>query len=354
MVVITAMTIKVFIHAVNIHQGGGRKLLEGLLGAMDCDDYEYVLTLDERMPLSLKTRSNILIRSIKPLILQRLMAEVWLLRNVRHDDRVLCFGNLPPLFRLKAFTSVFLQNRYLIDRVGLKGFSVWTRLRITFERYWLRYAQLHANEYLVQTLSMQDLMIAFCRGQIPVMVLPFAAVEAPPKPLQHGAHAAKDGFAYVASGESHKNHQQLIDAWCLLAAEGIHPRLVLTVDRNAFPALCCWIDHKTKKYNLAVYNLGSVNSEAITDVYAKAEALIYPSTFESFGLPLIEAQQAGLPILAAELDYVRDVADPVQTFNPDSAISIAKAVKRFMGMQEFMLPMGSPASFMRHITDRRN
>lgn len=349
------MTTKFFIHAVNIHQGGGRKLLEGLLGAMDCDDHEYVLTLDARMPLSPMDRLNISVRRIKPSIFRRLMAEVWLFRNARYGDRLLCFGNLPPLFRLKAFTSVFVQNRYLIDRVGLRGVSVWARLRITFERFWLRYAQLHANEYLVQTPSMQDLMIALCRGRVPVTVLPFAAAQTPIKSLEHRpSHAIADGFTYVASGEPHKNHRQLIEAWCLLAEENIYPRLVLTVDKNAFPALCCWIDEKTQMHKLAVDNLGNVSFEAMAEIYANAEALIYPSTFESLGLPLIEAQQAGIPVLASELDYVRDVVDPVQTFNPQSAISIAKAVKRFMGLCEVALPMGSPASFMRYLKNRSN
>jgi glycosyltransferase involved in cell wall biosynthesis len=242
----------------------------------------------------------------------------------------------------------------LIDRVGLRGFSAWARLRITFERLWLRFAQLHANEYLVQTPSMQDLMITLCRGRIPVVVRPFAEVEAPPRSLKRRAHVPGNGFVYVASGEPHKNHRQLIEAWCLLADENIYPRLVLTVDGNAFPELCCWIDEKTRMHNLTVHNLGSVSSEAMTEVYATADALIYPSTFESLGLPLIEAQQAGIPILAAELDYVRDVVEPTQTFNPNSAISIAKAVKRFSGVREFILPMGSPVSFMHYLTDRRN
>lgn len=345
---------KIFIHAVNVHQGGGRKLLEGLLGALDSSDYDYVLTLDERMPLSLKERPNISVRRIRPSIFQRLMAEVWLFRNARRGDSVLCFGNLPPLFSLQAFTSVFLQNRFLIDRVGLSGFTVWTRLRITFERLWLRYAQLHANEYLVQTPSMLLLMNALCHGRVPVTVLPFAVGQVSAKPVGDGASTSATGFVYVASGEPHKNHRQLIEAWSVLAEDNIYPKLVLTVDKNAFPELCHWIEEKKKAHNLVVDNLGIVSSEAIADIYAKTGALIYPSTFESLGLPLIEAEQAGIPILASELDYVRDVVSPVQTFNPESAISIAKAVKRFLGVSEAVMPVGSPATFMHHLSSRSN
>lgn len=352
--VIITVPIKVFIHAANVHQGGGRKLLEGLLGAIECDDYEYVLNLDERMPLSLSEGSNITVRRIRPSILQRLMAEVWLLRNARSGDRVLCFGNLPPLFRLQAFTSVYLQNRYLIDRVDLSGFTPWSRVRITLERLWLRYAQLHANEYLVQTASMQNLMNVQCHERVPVNVLPFAVKQDLVKPQRNDMSASVCGFIYVASGEPHKNHRQLLEAWRILADENIYPKLVLTVDKKAFPVLWLWIDEKKKAHNLCVDNLGSVSSEAMTDIYAKAGALIYPSTFESLGLPLIEAEQAGMPILASELDYVRDVVSPVQTFNPESAISIAKAVKRFLGVSEVMVPVESPATFMRHFLSRMN
>lgn len=354
MVVLTYMPIRIFIHAVNVHQGGGRKLLEGLLGALDSDTNEYVLTLDERMPLLLNERPNITVRRIRPSIIQRLMVETWLFRNVRRGDRVLCFGNLPPLFRLKAFTSVFLQNRYLIDRFDLSGFTTWPRLRITFERLWLRYAQLHANEYLVQTPSMRRLMSALCNGRVPVIVLPFAVAQVSAKLVGNGVSTAATGFVYVASGEPHKNHRQLIEAWRVLAEENIYPKLVLTVDKNAFPEMCHWIDEKKKAHNLFVENLGSVSSEVIADIYANCAALIYPSTFESLGLPLIEAEKAGLPILASELDYVRDVVSPVQTFNPESAISIAKAVKRFLGVSDVVTPVGNPATFMQHISKGLN
>ena len=46
--------------------------------------------------------------------------------------------------------------------------------------------------------------------------------------------------------------------------------------------------------------------------------------------PLIEAAAAGLPIVASDIDVVRDVCDPVQTFDPESTASIAQAVRRFL------------------------
>jgi hypothetical protein len=54
---------------------------------------------------------------------------------------------------------------------------------------------------------------------------------------------------------------------------------------------------------------------------------------------------AGLPILAPELDYVRDVCVPIQTFDPHSPVSIARAVKRFLGQPDPTVELSTPAEF---------
>jgi len=53
-----------------------------------------------------------------------------------------------------------------------------------------------------------------------------------------------------------------------------------------------------------------------------------------------------LSVLAAELDYVRDVLDPEQTFDPDSAVSIVRAVKRHLGVVETPLKIVDATSFL--------
>jgi glycosyltransferase involved in cell wall biosynthesis len=150
---------------------------------------------------------------------------------------------------------------------------------------------------------------------------------------------ARQGFLYVASGEPHKNHRNLVEAWILLAEEGISPSLRLTLDKNRFSDLCGWIEDRIKNFGLNVTNVGSISAQDLDRVYKESLALIYPSDFESLGLPLIEARCAGLPILAAERDYVRDAVDPEETFDPGSPVSIARAVKRFLEIPEKPLPV---------------
>lgn len=150
----------------------------------------------------------------------------------------------------------------------------------------------------------------------------------------HGTPTVHD-FVNVGSGESHKNHRRLIDAWILLTREGCHPSLVLTVDAAEFPGLYDWIEAQKRIHRLRIENMGALSQSRVAELYNYSCALIYRSTLEPFGLPLIEASNAGLAVLAGELDYVRDILNPDETFDPNSAVSIARAVKRFRRISRF-------------------
>lgn len=323
-------------------------MLKALLQALP-DNIKSVLSLDERMAIPEGVAHNVQIKRIRPSVLQRFIAERWLAQSVASEDTVLCFGNLPPLFRLRGRTVVFVQNRYLIDDVQLHGFPLRVRMRLVMERLWLTKSMQNVDEFVVQTPTMKRLLVQKTGGKIPVRILPFMAElrgysrkMSQPVLLEN----SEFDFVYVASGEPHKNHRRLLEAWCLLADEGVFPSLCLTLDEARFATLCREIEEMRQQHGLKVKIAGELSHEDVLALYTNAGAAIYPSTFESFGLPLIEARQAGLPVLASELDYVRDVLDPEQTFDPESSVSIARAVKRFMGKDEQTLPLLDATQFM--------
>lgn len=345
---------KLFVHATNVHSGGGRALLHALLRSLTTFT-GVVALLDTRMDMRDTLTPYLVVKQVKPTIRQRICAEWWLAQNTNPQDIVLCFGNLPPMFKSRAHVVVFAQNRYLVDDVKLSEFPLKTKFRLSMERLWLSARMANADAFIVQTPSMQKLMLARTQGKVPIHVLPFMADSANYVRRIQKHEADKNGqveLAYVASGEPHKNHRQLIEAWCLLAKDGLYPSLRLTLGRRTFPDLCDWIELQVAQHQLKIINEGSLPPEAVTQLYGRVDAMIYPSTFESFGLPLIEARQAGLPILASELDYVRDVIDPEETFDPDSAVSIARAVKRFMSQEEASLPLQDAMGFLKQILER--
>jgi glycosyltransferase involved in cell wall biosynthesis len=139
---------------------------------------------------------------------------------------------------------------------------------------------------------------------------------------------------YIATGESHKNHVNLLEAWKLLASEGLYPSLCLTVSEADYPGLSRIIQQAKTQHKLNLENEPTRSRSDLQRLYDQSQALIYPSVLESFGLPLLEARQAGLSVIAAELDYVRDLIDPEEVFDPRSPQSIARAVKRFLNVPE--------------------
>ena len=347
--------LRLIVHATNISQGGGKSLLSALIDALP-KDIEVLAQLDSRMMLPIVITENVKVRLVSPSIRQRLLAEWWLAKNVKSSDLVICFGSLTPLFKLQGRTSVFIQNRYLIDKSSLAEFRLKTRLRLRFERVWLAMTASYADEFIVQTPAMETaLLLSGLVKKQPVYVRPFTR-EANGYQRTINDQLNCDGvkeydFIYVASGEPHKNHRQLVEAWCLLAEQKLFPYLCLTLDENVSAELCAWIDAQKNNYGLKLNNVGFLPHDQVLTLYSQTRALIYPSRFESFGLPLIEASQAGLPVLAAELDYVRDVLDPVQSFDPESPVSIARAVKRFIEVEEPALPLTDAKNFLHLLLD---
>lgn len=338
---------RLIVHATNIHQGGGSVLLTSVLNSLAKSDS--ILSLDSRMQLPENMAKEVQIKRVQPTLIHRFLAEIWLVNNVTSKDVVLCFGNLPPLFKLRGRVVVFVQNRYLIDDAKLDAFPLKARLRLSLERLWLSVNFVHAQDIFVQTPSMKSLLEIRTEGRVPVRVLPFIAEQGcytrKIQPVETRQGKSFD-IIYVASGEPHKNHRRLIEAWCLLAKDGVYPHLKLTLDRLHFAELCSWIEQKITQFQLNVENLGSIPQARVIQLYKQVGALIYPSTFESFGLPLLEARQAGLTILASELDFVRDVLDPEQSFDPESSVSMARAVKRFLGVDEQPLPIQDATQFI--------
>lgn len=322
----------IYIHAVNVSYGGGKVLLNSII-SNSIHKKNIFFHLDKRFIVDAK-KLNILYDSFSPSIFGRIYAEYILWKSTTKIDHVICFGNLPPIKRLKASTTLFIQNRLLLESYNFPNFSIKLKTRLFLERVWLKFFYKNADQIIVQTPSMKKLVIDNLSNDIPVKVLTLVGDAYNRKKIKVKKNTLDRDktFIYVASGEPHKNHKNLIEAWCMLADENIYPTLKLTLDvkRSCDKKVYDWIRAKIDSHRLKVINLGHLSTSGLLKEYLASSALIYPSLFESMGLPLIEARNISLSVIASELDYVRDIVDPVESFNPNSTISIYKAVKRFL------------------------
>ena len=338
------------LYAPNVHCGGGFVLLHALLAEWPAS-VSLTAFLDARARGCLGIAPNVQVVWVKANAGSRLMMEFKLRQLASAETVVLCFHGLPPMLPTLAHVVVFQQNRIYLGLNSLSQFALKTRIRLIFERVVSRIFRHRVAEYIVQTPSMRQALLKWYGerdlSRVPVVrILPF--VNALPRQIKSNRLIPEWDFVYVADGEAHKNHRVLVVAWQLLAQEGLHPSLALTLSsRDAL--LKSELEAIVVEYGLQIKDLGQMPHENVLSLYATAKAMIFPSTSESFGLPLIEAAHLGLPILASELDYVRDVCRPAQTFDPNSPVSIARAVKRFLGVPEPVLPVHTPHDFLRKL-----
>lgn len=123
--------------------------------------------------------------------------------------------------------------------------------------------------------------------------------------------AGPSHFIYPATAWSFKNHRLLIDALTCLRKRDAglvkKIRLHLTVREQEAPALAAAV--RANGLEEIVLLEGGVPFELLLQKYAACKGMLFPSKMETIGLPLLEAASLGLPILAADLDYARDVLD---------------------------------------------
>jgi len=93
--------------------------------------------------------------------------------------------------------------------------------------------------------------------------------------------------------------------------------------------------------------LGALPAERLAETYARADILVWPAVDEAFGIALLEAQAAGLPVVAGKTRGVPDIiGSGITGLLPaaDDADAFAKAVQRLIDDSELRTRMGAAAA----------
>jgi glycosyltransferase involved in cell wall biosynthesis len=142
------------------------------------------------------------------------------------------------------------------------------------------------------------------------------------------ALAASRTFLMVGTIEPRKGHKQTLAAFELLWQAGVAANLVI-VGRLGWG-----MEDFEEKLNRhpqqgkSLFYLKSISDEYLERLYSTASCLIAASEGEGFGLPLIEAAQHGLPVIARDIPVFREVAGDYANYFPDSTCpdAIAKVI----------------------------
>ncbi len=124
-----------------------------------------------------------------------------------------------------------------------------------------------------------------------------------------------DYLLYPARPWAHKNHERLYAAFARVRREHPGLRLVLTGEGEFgdVPA--------------GVQVRGRVGVDELVELYRGAAAVVFPSLYEGFGMPVVEAMACGAPVACANVTSLPEVAgDAARLFDPRDVDDIAAAV----------------------------
>ncbi|NQX04130.1 glycosyltransferase family 4 protein [Rathayibacter sp. VKM Ac-2856] len=127
----------------------------------------------------------------------------------------------------------------------------------------------------------------------------------------------EDFVFYPARAWPHKNHARLFEAMRLLRADGHDLRLVLTGgDLDKLGPLPDFVEWR-----------GHVSEEDLAEIYRRAAVLAFPSLYEGFGFPPIEAMASGCPVAAADAGSLPEICgDAAVLVDPLDPRSIADGI----------------------------
>lgn len=248
--------------------------------------------------------------------------------NVYHSAYYLMpyFPGVPTLLTLYDLIPIYFPGHSTLKARLLFRWATALALRTT------------QHTLAISEATRRDFLACFRLQPERITAIPLAADPAftPQSPevvaaLRARYHLPKKFVLYLGSNKPHKNLVRLVEAWAAVQTEVSDYTLVIAgawlpqhpEPRQRAQALgindrVCW--------------LGPLPGADLPALYTAADVFVFPSLYEGFGLPVIEAMACGTPVACANTSSLPEVAgDAAVLFDPSQTGAIVDAVQRLLG-----------------------
>lgn len=335
---------RVFVNAVSVREGGSQAVLVKLTGAMRACLPDVAL-MAAAPPHICEQLSRDAV-AIHPVAVGRSPLGVlrWYERDLAkaarrwRADVVFSVTNYLPRRPLPCPTLLLEQNAGhfspLFDRLTREANgSRLARFAWERKRRWVRRSVEAATVLTVQTAVLADAVAAATRvPRDAIRVIPHGPgwVEHADQPRpSNGGTPFRIG--YVSKWGVQKNFETLFRAVRMLKQECRAVRLVVTLDPAYRPAadLLAWAGRAGVEN--VIENHGEISTSEIAAIYDSLDVFAFPSSCESFGLPMVEAMARGLAIVIADTPENREVCGGAAlAFPPQDAGQLAALLRALM------------------------
>ena len=127
---------------------------------------------------------------------------------------------------------------------------------------------------------------------------------------------------------------------CLKALTGLTLSLTIVgkLDKNC--------EKLIKKSNIEYKNYVNITNKQLNKIYQTCNILLMPSTYEGFGMPIIEAQISSMPVITSNKSPMKDLAGKnALKVNPNKVSEIRKAIKKLINNDRYFYKLSHLGKF---------
>jgi glycosyltransferase involved in cell wall biosynthesis len=250
-----------------------------------------------------------------------------LLRHLRPDLAHFLYA-IPPGYRGRAVVTIHdLSYERLPDVMGIRD-------RLLFRTQVPRSARRADRVLTGSELTKRDLIERYAVAEERIVVTPYGVdpFYGPDGPRRDGHYAL-----FVGAIQPRKDPVGAIEALALLNSD---LRLVLVGPEKSGGQ-----DVRDAIQRLGVGDrvelAGHVERDELAALYRGAACLVFPSRYEGFGLPIVEAMASGIPVVAARAGAVPEVAgDAAVLVEPGDPVALAGGIERALADSERLVAAG--------------
>jgi glycosyltransferase involved in cell wall biosynthesis len=261
----------------------------------------------------------------------------FLLRATKPDIVFFPHWNVPLLYRdpfVVMIHDLLLRHEPSSAKISTKGILTQWIKRLGY-RIVLHHAIFASRKILVPTEDVaNDIHHFYPRASSKIVVvgegMPEPDAESDLKPPAVPPYLLMVGSAYP-----HKGHAAFFETWKILAQTYPDLHLKIVGEKDVFMKRLMRMVEESKLPRIEF--LGSVSDEELASLYREATAYVFPTRFEGFGLPPLEALAHGCPALVSDIPVLREVLgnESVIFFQQGDSDGILGAVSRIvLGGQE--------------------
>jgi glycosyltransferase involved in cell wall biosynthesis len=141
---------------------------------------------------------------------------------------------------------------------------------------------------------------------------------------------------FIGRVEERKNVRRIVEAFGILKEKYRIPHRLVLVGRPGYGYENIQYRISNTKYRDSVIELGYVGEEEKWELLRGADVFVFPSLYEGFGIPVLEAQSVGAPVVTANVSSLPEVGGDGAVFvDPFRAESIAEGIWKVLSEAEF-------------------